>query len=956
MDFTVDQTLQKGIEAHRAGKVQEADRYYTAILKANPKHPDANHNMGILAVDLGKIELGLPFLKTDLKVNSSIDQYWLSYIGALIKLDRIADAKEVFEQAKSKGAKGDGFDQIEFELESASGDSKNKENENILTQANILDELKLDKALKLANNKVKDGLSEEAKKIYQDILKKFPKNKKAQDGIKILGGKILATSPNIKEPSKEKLNSLLKLYNQQKLQQVYNEAKTLTKRYTNSLTLWSLIGASAAQLGKLDEAVFAFQKALVIKPDDAQTLYNMGNALKDQERLEEAIESYKKALSLKPDYAEVYVNMGNILKDQERLEEAIASYNKALSLKADYADAYVNMGNILIDQEKLEEAIESYNKALATKPDHAEAHYNMGNALREQERLEEAIESYKKALSLKPDFADVYVNMGNALLDQEKLEEAIEAYKNALSIQPDYAEAYVNMGNALTGVIFEKPSVDLQKTIVALLDRETYIRPRYIAKAAISLLKLEPTLQKLLKVVDTGLLESPVEVISNLNEFPLLLKLMSVCPLPDPEIEGLLTNLRCAILLNISSLKEVSPEFLEFQSALALQCFNNEYIYNHFDEEEKILTLLDTSVRKTLENNNQPSPQIILALASYKPLNKYDWSKLLVVADHIKEVFSRQFEEPNQEEKLKYDLPRLDKITDSISTEVRAQYEENPYPRWINLGLHLKPLSVSKVADEIKLKLSRNSITEVEKPEILIAGCGTGQQSIDTASRFKDSKVLAIDLSLSSLGYAKRKTEELGIDNIKYMQADILDLGQLNKQFDIIESAGVLHHMENPMAGWKVLVDCLKPSGLLKIGLYSELARQHIVKIRKEIRQKYIRAIDAEMRYFRALIMKSDKNHHKQIRRFTDFYSLSELKDLLFHVKEHRFTIPEIKEHLDKLDLQFCGFESQTILSHFKETNKNKDDLYDLDKWQAYEQANPKAFAGMYQFWCQKVD
>ena len=922
MDFTVDQTLQKGIEAHRAGKVQEADRYYTAILKANPKHPDANHNMGILAVDLGKIELGLPFLKTALKVNSSIDQYWLSYIGALIKLDRIADAKEVFEQAKSKGAKGASFDQIELELKSASGDSKNKVNEHILTQANILDELKLDKALKLANKKVKDGLSEEAKKIYQDILKKFPKNKKAQDGIKILGGKILATNPKIKQPSKEKLNSLLTLYNQQKLQQVYNEAKTLIKRYTNSLTIWSLIGASAAQLGKLDEAVFAFQKALVIKPDDAQNLYNMGNALKDQEKLEEAKEVYRKALLIKPDYAEVYVNMGNILKDQERLEEAIGSYNKALSLKADYADAFVNMGNILIDQEKLEEAIESYNKALATKPDHAEAHYNLGNAL----------------------------------TDQERLEEAIESYKNALSIKSDYAEAYVNMGNALTGVIFEKPSVDLQKTIVALLNRETYIRPRYISKAAISLLKLEPTVQKHLKLVDTGLLESPLEVISNLNEFPLLLKLMSVCPLPDPEIEGLLTNLRCAILSNISSLKEVSPEFLEFQSALALQCFNNEYIYNHFDEEEKILTLLDASVRKTLENNKQPSPQIVLALASYKPLNKYDWGKLLVVADHIKEVFSRQLEEPNQEEKLKHDLPRLDKITDNISTEVRAQYEENPYPRWINLGLHLKPLSVSKVADEIKLKLYRKSITEVEKPEILIAGCGTGQQSIDTASRFKDSKVLAIDLSLSSLGYAKRKTEELGIDNIKYMQADILDLRQLNKQFDIIESAGVLHHMDNPMAGWKVLVDCLKPSGLLKIGLYSELARQHIVKIRKEISQKCIRAIDEEMRYFRALIMKSDKNHHKQIRRFTDFYSLSELKDLLFHVKEHRFTIPEIKEHLDTLDLQFCGFESQTILSHFQETNKNKDDLYDFDKWQAYEQANPKAFAGMYQFWCQKVD
>ena len=104
MKFTIDRALQKGIEAQKAGKAQEADRYYTAILKANPKHPDANHNMGILAVDLGKVEEALPFLKTALEVNSSIDQYWLSYIFALIKLDRIADAKAVFNEAKSKAA------------------------------------------------------------------------------------------------------------------------------------------------------------------------------------------------------------------------------------------------------------------------------------------------------------------------------------------------------------------------------------------------------------------------------------------------------------------------------------------------------------------------------------------------------------------------------------------------------------------------------------------------------------------------------------------------------------------------------------------------------------------------------------------------------------------------------------------------------------------------------------
>ena len=58
--LTIDQALQKGIEAHKAGDAQEADRCYTAILTAQPKHPDANHNMGVLAVGVGKVEQALP--------------------------------------------------------------------------------------------------------------------------------------------------------------------------------------------------------------------------------------------------------------------------------------------------------------------------------------------------------------------------------------------------------------------------------------------------------------------------------------------------------------------------------------------------------------------------------------------------------------------------------------------------------------------------------------------------------------------------------------------------------------------------------------------------------------------------------------------------------------------------------------------------------------------------------
>ena len=108
MELTVDQALQRGIEAHQAGQAQEADRLYTAILKAHPKHSDANHNMGVLAVGVGKVQEALPFFKTALEVNPSIAQYWLSYVDALIRLGHLEDARTVLEQARDSDADGAG--------------------------------------------------------------------------------------------------------------------------------------------------------------------------------------------------------------------------------------------------------------------------------------------------------------------------------------------------------------------------------------------------------------------------------------------------------------------------------------------------------------------------------------------------------------------------------------------------------------------------------------------------------------------------------------------------------------------------------------------------------------------------------------------------------------------------------------------------------------------------------
>tara|TARA_B100000767_G_C19405022_1_gene385591 strand:- start:136 stop:564 length:429 start_codon:yes stop_codon:yes gene_type:complete len=141
----------------------------------------------------------------------------------------------------------------------------------------------------------------------------------------------------------------------------------------------------------------------------------------------------------------------------------------------------------------------------------------------------------------------------------------------------------------------------------------------------------------------------------------------------------------------------------------------------------------------------------------------------------------------------------------------------------------------------------------------------------------------------------------------------------------------------------------------MRIGLYSKLARQFIVQMREEISNAGIGLSNEEIKSFRTMVINSDQDHHKKILNSDDFYSLSELKDLLFHVQEHRLTIPQIQDCLSELGLKFCGFEKETLVQNFSLNNTGADDPYDLDKWHAYEAANPNTFRGMYQFWCQKV-
>ena len=157
-----------------------------------------------------------------------------------------------------------------------------------------------------------------------------------------------------------------------------------------------------------------------------------------------------------------------------------------------------------------------------------------------------------------------------------------------------------------------------------------------------------------------------------------------------------------------------------------------------------------------------------------------------------------------------------------------------------------------------------------KRKKILIAGCGTGRQ-IFNYSGINDVDIFAIDISKSSLAYAKRKTDQYKIQNIEYYQTDLLNIDLLNESFDMIICTGVLHHMEKPFEGLKSLCKVLKPNGFMKLGLYSTIARSNIKELRNDIKKLDLDFNKNNLSKIREMISNSENNTMKIISKFNDF-------------------------------------------------------------------------------------
>ena len=596
----------------------------------------------------------------------------------------------------------------------------------------------------------------------------------------------------------------------------------------------------------------------------------------------------------------------------------------------------------------------------------AASHYNLGNTLAELGRLEDAATSYKRAIAIKPDFIEAHYNLSNTLKELGRLEEALVSVINSIKINP------IIEAKGLFVEIIKKIDVKnwdqslAQLVINALLD--PWGRPVDVMPFACRLLKTDKEFIQILNQLQDNncrvyCVDRLLTVISkkDLDCIELLQALLSSSPIEDAEIERLLTLLRLHLLKVAESeiLKnDRKEEIVPLYCFLAQQCFINEYVYFQTAEEIDRSYQLRDRLTKAIEAGDSVSEYLIIAVACYFPL--YSVAEKLLNqkwSDNIKHVLKLQIQAPFEEMDLRRSIPILTTIDNQVSLAVQSQYEENPYPRWMRLP---KKSGKTLLNSYIQSKFPSSTFKRLSNdlnPEILIAGCGTGQHPIETAQRFHGANILAVDLSMSSLAYAKRKTIELGIGSIQYAQADLLKLRSLGRTFDVIESVGVLHHLENPFEGWEVLLSLLRPHGLMRLGFYSELARQDIVKVRNLIIQKGIGSSPREIRDYRKhLLDLTDLKDYDFRTTSSDFFSASAFRDLLFHVYEHRMTLPILANFCKAHDLNFLGFD---IDSFVKSSYKNRfsDDLSatNLYNWHIYEEDYPNTFRSMYHFWIQKT-
>jgi tetratricopeptide (TPR) repeat protein/2-polyprenyl-3-methyl-5-hydroxy-6-metoxy-1,4-benzoquinol methylase len=734
-------------------------------------------------------------------------------------------------------------------------------------------------------------------------------------------------------------------------EKLYRQVLAANPRHAEAL---HFSGVAALQQGRLEHAARLIEQSLSLRENDAQAHYHLGLVMGRLGRFEEAAAHNRRAVALKPDFQDARMNLGNSLKALGRLEEAATCYEDVIAANPGLAATHYNLANVFVDMCKFDAALDAFERALAADPTYLPARQNYGTALLKLGRLDDAITQFKIVIEARWDSAEAQLGQALALMQKGKAQDALGILSRVLNFNPS-AEAKVLFVECVMALSHYTPVPGLEKHLIAAL-ADPWTRPGNIAGyAAIAAINVPAAAAVFNRALAAGANFKPDRrEIETLGSNRLLLAILENAAAVGSNFERIMTTLRRECLqIALTKDAAVSDALLAFACALARQCFANEYVFNLTDDEsEKVQALCERFADET------PPPFTIAAVAAYRSLHdvagvdrllRQTWPPV------IEQLLTQQVREPRLELQLRDAIPCLTPVEDAVSVEVQHQYEENPYPRWTKVAAIKKATSFDKYI-RLLLPLSPFEPTGKTTCDILVAGCGTGQDPIETARLISNSKLLAVDLSRASLAHAQRKTRELGLTTIEYGQADVLNLASLGRTFDYITSIGVLHHMADPFAAWRSLAELLRPGGVMMLALYSNIARESVPAARAFIAASGFPSTPEGIRRARQAIMALPKVQlATKVLEWRDFYSTSECRDLLFHAHEQRFSIPQIKSALAECSMRFLGFcISPKIVGQYRARFPHDRLLTDLDNWHAFEIDNPQTFESMYTFVLQR--
>ena len=706
--------------------------------------------------------------------------------------------------------------------------------------------------------------------------------------------------------------------------------------------------------GENEKAIRLYEKCAKSFPNHIYSKLNLSFLYYKLNHLEIAEIIIEEAIQLKPSLPNGHCIRGLILKGLDKYDESRLSLEKAIELDKNYFDAYINLGLLNKDSNKYNEAEEYYLKALEINNKSAIAHLNLGACYKEKQDIDKAILHTKMAIEIDNKLENCYLNLATIYNQIGDYKKSLSLTKKELLLHKHSELSYQLISELIKkGEVLNTSEKDNRELLKNLLNRKD-ISHRELFGNINSLISKE--ILEELSILESKLYEN--------NKFNILIKdkelvkALSLLIFCSPIWEKVLGNIRKNILLNYSDQDKISNSIFNFIIGLGSQCFLNEYVYYISTEEKDKLKEL-----KKIINNNKNQDYKLAIISCYQSLSSINdeiinLNTYIPNKKELNNLLDLQFKEFNSEKMISKGIKKIGNIKDSTSKEVKNQYELNPYPRWRynSYAKENKLNFLSVINSEISPNtIKPNSVQLTNKKiNILIAGCGTGIQIIE-ASRYSNCEITAIDLSNSSISYAKRKVDEYGLKNINFIEMDLLELTSLNKRFDLIECSGVLHHMNEPTKGLSNLFDVLEPEGFLKLGLYSKYAREEILKARKLIKEKDIKPNIDGIRNFRNDLLNGEIKEVNEISNWSDFYSTSMCRDLCFHTHENCYTLIEIKNMLKVSNLEFLGFTlSKEIRDKYQIDNKDKDSLKNLELWDKFEKLNPNSFREMYQFWSRK--